>query len=84
MKKIYFISIFLILFSGTNFSHGKIGYNSGLDRTISFPDTEDYLTLSTDLHTHSVFSDGHVWPNIRVAEAQKDSIDVLAITEHLE
>ena len=84
MKKIYFLSIYLILYSGANFTHGKIGYNSGLDRTISFPNTKDYLTLSTDLHTHSVFSDGHVWPNIRVAEAQKDSIDVLAITEHLE
>ena len=51
---------------------------------MSFPDTKEYLTISTDLHTHSVFSDGHVWPNIRVAEARKDNIDVLAITEHLE
>mgnify|MGYP001432156382 CR=1 FL=1 len=67
------------------FTHDRIGgFNSGLDRTISFPDTKDYLTISSDLHTHSVFSDGHVWPNIRVAEAEKDSIDVLAITEHLE
>ena len=67
------------------FAHDRIGgFNSGPDRTISFPDTKDYLTISSDLHTHSVFSDGHVWPNIRVAEAEKDSIDVLAITEHLE
>ena len=67
------------------FTHDRIGgFNSGPDRTISFPDTKDYLTVSSDLHTHSVFSDGHVWPNIRVAEAEKDSIDVLAITEHLE
>jgi len=67
------------------FTHDRIGgFNSGPDRTISFPDTKDYLTISSDLHTHSVFSDGHVWPNIRVAEAEKDSIDVLAITEHLE
>ena len=67
------------------FTHDRIGgFNSGPDRTISFPDTKDYLTISSDLHTHSVFSDGHVWPNIRVAEAEKDGIDVLAITEHLE
>ena len=84
MGKIYFLSIYIFLFSSVNLAHGKISYSPGLDRTISFPDTEDYLTLSTDLHTHSVFSDGHVWPNIRVAEAQKDSIDLLAITEHLE
>ena len=85
MKKIYFLSIYLILCSGANFADGKIeSYKSGLDRTMSFPDTKEYLTISTDLHTHSVFSDGHVWPNIRVAEARKDNIDVLAITEHLE
>ena len=67
------------------FSHETInGYKSGPDRAISFPDTEDYLTISSDLHTHSVFSDGHVWPNIRVAEALKDNLDSIAITEHLE
>ena len=76
---------FLLFIANLGFAHDRIGgFNSGPDRTISFPDTKDYLTISSDLHTHSVFSDGHVWPNIRVAEAEKDSIDVLAITEHLE
>ena len=37
-----------------------------------------------DLHTHSVFSDGHVWATIRVSEALRDGLDGLAITEHLE
>ena len=54
------------------------------DRTIDFPDTKDYKTLVVDLHTHSVFSDGHVWPKIRVDEALRDGLDGLAITEHLE
>ena len=54
------------------------------DRTIEFPDTKEYKTLVVDLHTHSVFSDGHVWPKIRVAEALQDGLDGLAITEHLE
>ena len=54
------------------------------DRLIVFPDTADYLTLSVDLHTHSVFSDGHVWPRTRVEEALRDGLDALAITEHLE
>ena len=53
-------------------------------RAIKFPDTEYYKTLTLDPHTHSVFSDGHVWPSIRVAEAQRDGLDALAITEHLE
>ena len=54
------------------------------DRRIEFPDTAGYLTLSVDLHTHSVFSDGHVWPRTRVEEALRDGLDALAITEHLE
>ena len=59
----------------------KDGSSEGL---IIFPDVEGRLTLISDLHTHSVFSDGHVWPNIRVSEAQRNGLDVLAITEHLE
>ena len=33
---------------------------------------------------HTVFSDGSVWPNIRVQEAQKDGVDFISTTEHLE
>ena len=29
------------------------------------------------LGTHSVFSDGHVWPSIRVSEALRDGLDAL-------
>jgi hypothetical protein len=54
------------------------------DRVIVFPDTANYKTLVVDLHTHSVFSDGHVWPKIRVEEALRDGLDALAVTEHLE
>ena len=53
-------------------------------RTIAFPDTAEHRTVIVDLHTHSVFSDGHVWPNVRVAEARRDGLDGIAITEHLE
>ena len=53
-------------------------------RAITFPDVEGYLTLKVDLHMHTVFSDGKVWPNIRVEEALKDGLDAIAITEHLE
>ncbi|XOV82315.1 MAG: Sb-PDE family phosphodiesterase [bacterium] len=53
-------------------------------RKIVFPDTADHLTLVVDLHTHTVFSDGHVWPKIRVGEALRDGLDAMAVTEHLE
>jgi len=49
-----------------------------------FPDVGDHLTLKVDLHIHTVFSDGSVWPDIRVQEALRDSLDMVAMTEHLE
>ena len=54
------------------------------ERGIHFPDTRDYLTLIVDLHSHSVFSDGSVWPDIRIQEAVRDSLDAFSFTEHLE
>jgi hypothetical protein len=80
----------LTLIAGHALSHNpattkrSVPLSEQTQRAIVFPDTARYKTLVIDLHTHSVFSDGHVWPNIRVAEAQKDGLDGLAITEHLE
>lgn len=54
------------------------------DRAITFPDVPGYQTLEADLHLHTVFSDGAVWPTIRVEEAIRDSLDVIAITDHIE
>jgi len=51
---------------------------------LSFPDIEGYVTLACDLHSHTVFSDGSVWPSMRVDEAWRDGLDVLAITDHIE
>lgn len=53
-------------------------------RVIEFPDIPGYLTLKCDFHIHTVFSDGSVWPNIRVQEAIRDGLDAIALTEHLE
>lgn len=65
--------------------HGKVSKRPGGEsREITFPDTQEYLTLVLDPHTHSVFSDGHVWPRIRVEEALRDGLDAIAVTEHLE
>jgi hypothetical protein len=67
-------------------AHDDAAINNTPDeqRLIQFPDTANYKTLVLDPHTHSSFSDGHVWPRIRVEEALRDGLDAIAITEHLE
>lgn len=54
------------------------------DRVIEFPDVPGAVTMVCDLHMHTVFSDGSVWPNIRTMEAERDGLDCIATTEHLE
>ena len=54
-------------------------------RKINFPKLKDGRSvLAVDLHTHSVFSDGMVWPSVRVEEAKRDGLFALAVSEHLE
>ncbi len=54
------------------------------DQKIDFPDVPGYLTLAADFHIHTVFSDGSVWPTVRVQEALREGLDVIAMTDHLE
>ncbi len=51
---------------------------------IIIPDVRGYKVLKCDFHTHTVFSDGHVWPNVRNQEAWEEGLDALAITDHIE
>ena len=51
---------------------------------IILPTIDGYNIYKTDLHTHSVYSDGDVTPAFRVREAYYDGLDAIAITEHLE
>jgi len=53
-------------------------------REIHFPDLEGYQTIACDLHMHTVFSDGQVWPPVRVAEAWRQGLDAISITDHIE
>lgn len=46
------------------------------------PDIPGYKTLKCDLHLHTVFSDGEVWPTTRVVEAFRDGLDAIALTDH--
>lgn len=54
------------------------------NREITFPDVPGYKTLVCDFHQHTVFSDGSVWPDIRVQEAVLDGLDAISLTEHIE
>ncbi|MBW6491752.1 MAG: histidinol-phosphatase [Lentimicrobium sp.] len=56
----------------------------GHGRHFAIPDADGYFSLKCDFHIHTVFSDGLVWPKLRVMEAWNEGLDVIAITDHLE
>jgi hypothetical protein len=51
---------------------------------IAIPDLNGYVTMKCDFHIHTVFSDGSVFPTVRVDEAYREGLDAIAITDHLE
>jgi len=51
---------------------------------ITIPDVNGYKVLKCDFHIHTVFSDGTVWPNIRLQEVWEEGLDAMAITDHIE
>ncbi len=51
---------------------------------IVIPDVNGFKVLKCDFHMHTVFSDGDVWPTVRVQEAWQEGIDAISITDHLE
>lgn len=55
-----------------------------LRREFILPTVNGYQVLKSDLHTHSIYSDGSVTPDFRVREAWLDGLDVLALTDHIE
>jgi predicted metal-dependent phosphoesterase TrpH len=69
------ILVLVIFFVNINYTQNKKTF---------FESPEDIYYISSDLHIHTVFSDGAVWPTIRVDEAIRDSIDLISLTEHLE
>jgi len=71
-----------LLIVSLSFSFSLVAQN--LDRKIQFPDVAGYKTLKCDFHIHTVFSDGQVWPNIRIEEALRDGLDAISLTEHIE
>ena len=53
-------------------------------KEIVIPKVNGYTVYKTDLHTHTIFSDGRVTPEWRVEEAWQDGLDAVAITDHIE
>lgn len=76
MRQIY-LPLLLVAFAQVTFGQSQ-------DKNLSIPDLEQYKTLKCDFHMHSVFSDGLVWPTVRVDEAYAEGLDAISLTEHLE
>jgi len=53
-------------------------------KIIQIPGFDGFQTLKCDFHMHTVFSDGLVWPTIRLQEVWQEGLDVMAITDHVE
>ena len=78
-------TIYIIFLAATStLAFGQLSHSHITNRAINFPDVPGYLTLKADLHIHTVFSDGEVWPSVRIQEANRDNLDVISMTEHLE
>jgi len=82
MKRHSFILAFSLFVYTLSFAQQDHAHSHG--RAMEFPDIPSYQTLKCDFHIHTVFSDGNVWPTIRVEEAIKDGLDAISLTEHLE
>lgn len=53
-------------------------------KEIRIPNILGFQTLKCDFHMHTIFSDGVVWPTVRVDEAWEEGLDAIAITDHIE
>ena len=79
--KFRFVILFFTFISGFN---SECFGQSSTRNEIKIPDIRGYVTLKCDFHMHTVFSDGKVWPSIRVQEAWRDGLDAISITDHIE
>ncbi|MBE0653228.1 MAG: hypothetical protein IH594_05495 [Bacteroidales bacterium] len=83
----FFLVIFIFLSSGAqNLSNTDLSHmqKPSVRKEIQMPDIPGYKTLKCDFHMHTVFSDGLVWPAVRVNEAWEEGLDAIAITDHIE
>ncbi|MHC4518102.1 MAG: Sb-PDE family phosphodiesterase [Planctomycetota bacterium] len=74
----------VVLLSLAVFLFMAAGLWAQVRQEIQIPDILGYKTLKCDFHMHTVFSDGSVWPTVRVDEAWREGLDVISITDHIE
>lgn len=48
------------------------------------PGIRGYNVYKADLHIHTIYSDAEFTPDMRVREAWRDGLDIIAITDHVE
>ena len=77
MRKIFFAAFLITIMNLSS-------YSQVVRRDMMVPDILEYKTLKCDFHIHTVFSDGNVWPTIRVEEAWTMGYDAISITDHIE
>ncbi len=83
MKKII-VTVHILCMVGISVLAQEGQHSHALGTSLQFPNIPGYETLKCDFHQHTVFSDGDVWPSIRVREALMDNLDAISLTEHLE
>ena len=66
------------------FVFGSLPLFSQVRGKVDIPDLKGYVTLKCDFHIHTVFSDGSVWPSVRIDEAYREGLDAISITDHIE
>jgi len=82
MKRMLQLLVVLCCLSAVYVAGEKPGIRARSE--IHLPDLSGYVTLKCDFHMHTVFSDGAVWPTVRVEEAWREGLDAIAITDHIE
>ena len=55
-----------------------------LRREIVIPQVNGYNVYKSDLHTHTIYSDGSITAEYRIREEWLDGLDVIACTEQIE
>jgi hypothetical protein len=75
LQRLVFLAIVLV------FSSAGLG---AVRSEIKIPNIPSYVVVKCDFHTHTVFSDGEVWPTVRAEEAWREGLDAIAITDHIE
>ena len=87
MKKIFvlFAVLFALNTNAQNLNNVQLPMlKTSVRKEIKIPGIMGLQTLKCDFHTHTIFSDGIVWPTLRVDEAWEEGLDAIAITDHIE